>query len=392
MNQRESQVIIAGGGIAGLCTAVGLSRNGFGVQVVEAMPKMLPVGAGLHVWVNGMRALERLGLARDVLAAGSEVDLEEFMTSKGSTLFNVSVADLRRQYGGTVTFIARPELQRVLLEALGDGVVQPGSECTGFAQDADGVTVRLKDGRELRGDLLIGADGASSAVRRQFLGEVPLKYAGYLYFRAITDFQHPSVPAGTQRILYGTGARFGIAHVGPEQLYWWGIVNAPEGSTDAAVGRKGEVLQRFAGWQPPVETLIESTPESRIARTDVYDIDPIERWGEGRVTLVGDAAHAMTPGMGRGASEAIEDAAALTESLAAVGAGGGDPRPGLRAYESGRSGPAAKIAKRSRSAGASGQWSNPIACTFRNALMRTVLGRVISNEMTSDFKAPATRP
>ena len=391
MENSDSRAIVVGAGIGGLSAGIGLQRLGMNVCVYEAMPEMYAIGAGLQIWVNGMRALQQLGVADAVQAVGATVQRQQFMTWQGKSLFEVPFGELGRRYGGSVVFAARADLQNVLMKALGDESLRLGAKAVGFAQDDAGVTVRLADGREERGSMLIGADGAKSVIRTQLVGDRELRYAGYVYFRAIVEYQDPAFPAGVSRILYGRGARFGMCPVGEGRVYWFGIVNVPEDSTDAPIGRKGEVLQRFNGWVRPVEALIEATPESAISRTAVYDIEPMQRWGDGRATLLGDAAHATTPGMGRGASEAIEDAAVLADCLTGV-VGRSDRSAvasALRSYEARRIAPTTTVIKRSRSAGALGQWENPLACSVRDALMRTGVGRMVARSMEADFRHTA---
>jgi 2-polyprenyl-6-methoxyphenol hydroxylase-like FAD-dependent oxidoreductase len=189
-------------------------------------------------------------------------------------------------------------------------------------------------------------------------------------------------------MLWGPATRFGIGYVGYPRVYWFAVVNADEGAGDAPIGRKRELLERFRGWARPVEALIEHTEESAIGRTDVQDIEPLRRWGQGRVTLLGDAAHTTTPNMGRGANEAIEDAVVLASCLAEAR----DLRDrsalvrALRAYEARRMAPTAMITNASRRVGQIARWGSPLACSVRAAAMGLVASRVVPKVMEAQLK------
>jgi FAD-dependent urate hydroxylase len=376
------KALVVGGGIGGLATAVALRQQGAQVAVFERMPELMEVGAGVQVWANGMRALQHLGLSDAALAAGHPVERQIFRSWRGRDLVNIPLGDMTRKYGIPPTaFVARPELLNLLYEALEPGVVQFGAKVVGFQQDPTGVTARLGDGREERGDFLVAADGLDSVIRGQLQPHVKTRYAGYQYLRAINQHHDPALPLGTFLMTFGPGDRYGLGHLGNGHVYAFAVLKTPEGSTDTGAGRKAELLRRFKGWPEPVEAFIEATPESVIGRTDIKDIPPLERWGEGRVTLIGDAAHATTPNLGRGASEAIEDAVVLAESLAASG----DLESGLRAYEAQRMSPTATVTKMSWRIGQSASWQNPLACAFREFLMSRIVAKRMVKDMESEF-------
>jgi 2-polyprenyl-6-methoxyphenol hydroxylase-like FAD-dependent oxidoreductase len=151
------------------------------------------------------------------------------------------------------------------------------------------------------------------------------------------------------------------------RVYWYATESVPEGQGDPLEGRKQGLLKLFRGWHEPVEALIEATDESAILRNDVYDRPALRRWSVGRATLLGDAAHPMTPDMGQGACQAIEDAVVLADCLSQ----GSEVAEALRAYESRRIPRTRRVVRESRQAGTIAQWSNPLACRLRKALLRS---------------------
>jgi 2-polyprenyl-6-methoxyphenol hydroxylase-like FAD-dependent oxidoreductase len=210
----------------------------------------------------------------------------------------------------------RAELLDALHRAAGPDVVRLGARCVGLVQDAMAVTARFEDGREARGDLLIGADGLRSAVRSVLFGTDPPRYGGYSAWRAVTRFDPARLTPGET---WGRGRRFGQWGMTGGRAYWYATESVPAGQGDPPEGRKQGLLALFCGWHEPVEDLIEATDESAILRNDVYDRPALHRWSVGRATLLGDAAHPMTPDMGQGACQAIEDAVILADCLRPVG-------------------------------------------------------------------------
>jgi len=387
MTTEENRALIIGGGIGGLSTALALQRAGIQVAVFERTPELREVGAGLAVWANAIKALRQLGVADQLVAAGTPMHDYQFRSWQGETLIQVSVDDLTRRVGAPSVVMRRADVQRTLYEALDEGVMHLGANCVGFDADDNGVTARFEDGREERGTLLIGADGIKSVTRSAQFGESKLRYSGYKCWRSITPFQHPSFPPGSWWLYWGRGARFGLSYVGGGSVYWYAMVNAPEGAPDEEVGRKRRVLEGFRGWGEPIEALIEATDESTIIRNDLHDMVPIERWGEGPVTLLGDAAHPTTPNMGQGACQAIEDAVILAKDLALT-KGLRDRAAmvnALRSYEERRRDRAARVTNLSWRIGAVGQWENPIACAIRDRVLKILPNSLMRKSLESNL-------
>ena len=166
---------------------------------------------------------------------------------------------------------------------------------------------------------------------------------------------------------WGRGRRFGQWGMAGGRAYWYATAERARGPGRPAPGPQAGLLDLFRGWHAPIEALIEATEEAAILRNDVYDRPPLRRWSVGRVTLLGDAAHPMTPDLGQGACQAIEDAVILADCLA----GSEDIAAALRAYESRRIPRTSRVVRESRRAGTIAQWSNPLACKFREALLRS---------------------
>jgi 2-polyprenyl-6-methoxyphenol hydroxylase-like FAD-dependent oxidoreductase len=245
-------------------------------------------------------------------------------------------------------------------EAAGD--VRVGAECIGV----EGTTVKLADGREEAADVIVGADGLRSRVRASLLREEPPRY-DYLARRGVVAEQ--LVPSGQWSESWGDGARFVLIDIGRGRLYWFATKNGPENEPN---GGRAELLERFAAWHEPIGRVIETTPEEAILYNAVYDREPADRWSFGRVTLLGDAAHPTTPGVGQGAGQAIEDAVVLARCLS-----GYQPvEAALAEYERRRRPRTKTILKLSRRADTAGQLEGKMRTRLRNALVRNLPARV----------------
>ncbi len=366
-------ILVAGAGIGGLAAAVALRRAGHEVAVFERASELTEVGAGLSLWLNALRALDALDLgpavrARAVPAAGAAL-----RTWDGRILVAADASEIQRRFGEFCVVVHRAALQSTLRDAVGPERLHTGYACIGFEEAGSEVIVRFKNGRDERGTLLVGADGLHSAVRAQLHGPQPARYAGYTAWRAVVPFEHSLLQPGET---WGRGARFGQIPMAGSLVYWFATMNAPEGAR-ASAGEKRELQRLFRGWHAPIEALIDATPEDHVLRNDIYDRAPIRDWGTGRVTLAGDAAHPMTPNLGQGGCQALEDAVVLGRMIVEQG-----PTPAaLRAYEVSRRARTASIVRASRRVGAIGQWSSPLAVALRSLLMKHVAGRLQVRQM-----------
>ena len=360
------RVIVVGGGIAGLSAAIALRKTGHEVVVLERTPRVDPVGAGITLFANAMKALERLGVGEAVAARGAAATRSAILTWEGRELTRVP-SDLLE---GTIA-LHRADLQAVL----GGGDVRLGVEVAAVEPGEDAVVAKSTDGSEERGDLLVGADGLSSVVRRA-IADVPVRYAGYTAWRGVSSVP---VEAGRLTESWGVGERFGLVDIGRGRTYWFATKNAPEGESHEPGGRKAEIRRRFSGWHEPIAAVVEAADESAILRNDVYYLEPLPRWSDGRVVLVGDAAHATTPGVGQGAAQAIEDAVVLADRLVRRD----DLATALADYETIRRPRAEAVLKMSRRVDKAAQLASPLGCRLRNALVRWLPERAQRRQLES---------
>lgn len=360
--QKTEPVIIIGAGIGGLATALALKRTGIEARIFERAETLQEVGAGLTLWANAVKVLQKLGL-EDIIRTAYNLAGGGIYSWQGERLSSISAAKLKRRFGATNLVVHRADLQAALCAAIGPEMITLNSQCYDFQQDTDGVTVTFTDGTQVRGSALIGADGMHSMVRAKMFGKERPRYAGYTAWRGVA-----SPPAINMQVgeYWGCGVRFGLLPLTQERFYWFATRNAREGEQDGLAGRKQDVISLFTHWYVSVPAIIEATPESAILRNDIYDRPPLSHWTQGRVTLLGDAAHPMTPNMGQGACQVLEDALVLAQCLGQTT----NICVALQLYQAMRIPRTTQIVKQSWNLGRIAQWKNPLLCKLRDTGLR----------------------
>ncbi len=362
----SKKLIFAGGGIGGLTAALALHRAGFDVAVYERAPAFTEIGAGMSLWPNATRVLRSLGVLEQVLISGEPVTQFNLRRPKGKLISAIAMLGFQTP----AVCIHRADLHRALRNQLPEGCLKSGVRVESFAQESNGISATLSGGLEANADGLIAADGINSAIRAQIHGPGEPIYRGYCIWRGIA----PAIPGAVRGHIsetWGHGRRFGVMPMGQGRVCWYATRNSPPSQSDAPEGRKAEVAALFKDWHGPIPELIEATNPADIIKSDARDRRPLKRWGDRRVTLLGDAAHPITPNVGQGACMAIEDAACLAKCLLASS----DVSVAFRAYEALRGPRTAHIARQARRIGAIGQWENPWIVRGRDLVTRLVLSR-----------------
>ncbi|MBL7253411.1 FAD-dependent oxidoreductase [Paractinoplanes lichenicola] len=367
------RVLIAGGGLGGIATALALQQRGIDSVVFERAEQLRDGGAGLHIWTNGMLALAALGVADRVNAIAPAQTVCHFATSTGRVIGTYPVGEFVERYGQPTVAIGRSDLHGILRDAVTVPIVT-GAEVTGYTEHADGVSLHFADGTTEEGDVLIGADGVRSAVRSQLLGPQPPDYTGYIAWRGHAKLSPEEFAPGSFQALFGPGTRFTYYDIAPGVVHWMSVANGPAGGRDEGTPEQTlDMLRaRHAGWTDPVRQILDATDPGSILRGDVLDRKPDPVWGQGRVTLLGDSAHAVSFNIGQGACLAIEDAIVLAEHLATPGAG---IATALRAYEAERQQRTAPMQLLAHRIGAMGALQNPAAVWLRDRVMKLMWPR-----------------
>ena len=304
---REARILVVGAGLAGLSAARTLTRAGFSVDVVEREPAWDEAGMGIYLPGNGVRALRALVLEQTVMERGIVIPRQRISDHRGRLLLEVDLAGL---WGGVGPCLALPrtDLHAVLLDGARDVPIRMGADVRGLRERNGKLSVEFGDGTADEYDLVIGADGIRSTVRRLAFGDdataLPVGQVGWRFVTACP----PEIT--TWSVMLGHRTAFLTIPIGNGRVYCYcDVVSQPGRDRDE------DLDQLFSGYAEPVPGLLASVAEREIAHRSTIEEVALDSWVHGRVLLVGDAAHATSPNMAEGAAMALEDALVLAESL-----------------------------------------------------------------------------
>jgi 2-polyprenyl-6-methoxyphenol hydroxylase-like FAD-dependent oxidoreductase len=369
----KANIGIVGGGIGGVAAAVALQQAGLDATVYERAPQLREVGAGMMLWPNATRVLRGLGLLEHVLARSGSSTHFLVRASSGAVLMNIALGKL----DVPAICMRRSDLLAVLLAALPAGSIRLGHKLNHLEQSRDKVRLSFEGGLVAEHDAVIGADGIRSRVRAELFGPTDPIYRGYTVWRGVARYDGSAIMPGANSETWGAGKRFGILNTGHGKFTWYAAVNVGPDHLDAPGGRKRELHEAFVGWHEPIADLIAATSDHEIMKNGAYDLVPLRRWGEGRVTLLGDAAHPCTPNLGQGGCMALEDAAVLAKCFDQ----GASPEVALRRYETLRRQRTRHIQQRSRLMGEIAQWENRIVVAGRRVVTCLLPARLFEHNL-----------
>jgi 2-polyprenyl-6-methoxyphenol hydroxylase-like FAD-dependent oxidoreductase len=317
MRAEDEDVVVVGGGIAGLASALAVRRAGRTPLVLERAPAWEPVGAGITLWPNAVRALEAVGVG--VRDRGCAIGVSEIRRPSGTVLSRVDAAELARRAGTPMIALHRADLHDALVTALGDGRVRMGAAVERAASDG---SVELSGGDVIRARLVVGADGVHSIARRTVDPAATVQDTGFVAWRGIAPAQAAGGALTGAVEAWGDGVLAGAVPIDAARIYWWAAARAED----------AHALEQVGGWAAPIGGLVAATPRDDVLAHGLVVLQRPRRWHAGRVVLAGDAAHAMAPNLGQGAGQAVEDAVALGNALG----GGGPDEDALAAYAAAR--------------------------------------------------------
>lgn len=348
MNRHQLRVAIVGGGLGGVAAANALWQRGIAVSVYEQAPLLTEVGAGLAVAPNGVRMLRRLGMGGALDRWGSRWTDLQFCRLDGSTVARVLPLspDVPIDYFG----MHRADLLEMLVSNLPAGTVRPGHRCVGFEQDDDHATVIFATGERVTADIVVAADGIHSVLQRHVVPPAAPIHSGSSAYRGVITTASVSWPPGTTRMWMAEGKHFLVYSLRANQLLnYVGFVPTSEQMKESwsAPGDPAELAREFAGWDPMVERIIGQVDTT--FRWGLYDREPLPTWTNGRLALLGDAAHPMLPHAGQGANQALEDAVALATILERADRSGA--QAALLAYQALRRQRTSEVQGRARQSG-----------------------------------------
>ncbi len=310
-------VVIIGAGMGGLTTGIALKKFGHQVRIFEQTEKILPVGAAISLWSNGVKCLNYLGLTEKIAKLGGQMDDLAYVDGlTGDVMTQFSLLPLIEEVGQRPYPVARADLQNMLMDEFGRDQIYLGKKMVSLEDKADYVEVYFADGSSTQADLLIGADGTHSLTRTYVLGQqVQRRYAGYVNWNGLVEISEDLAPAQQWTTYVGEGKRASLMPVADGKFYFFLDVPLPAGLDNNRDDYKKLLKQYFVDWCQPVQQLIERLDPQKTNRVEIHDIEPFTQFYKGRVVILGDAAHSTTPDIGQGGCQAMEDAIYLARSL-----------------------------------------------------------------------------
>ena len=336
------RVAIVGAGIGGLTLGLALRQFGHSFSIHEQSPALREVGAGLTLWPNATRLLFALGLQQPLGTIATEPVAQKLMHCEtGEVLQTFPRAQATRDaYGAPLYQLHRRDLHDILVaavEARAPGSLRLGAEAVGVENAGSGARVRFTDGARVEADLVVGCDGIRSRVREQLFGREAPRFTNVIAWRALVPAERlpPRLRAEPTGIHVGRGSNFAHYYVRKGALLNYlafAVVPQWEDEGWRIAASVEDVLERFGGYSAPIQELVAATPPETLFKWGLFDRDVRERWSDGPVTLLGDAAHPMLPFLGQGAGMVIEDCLVLARALTQYG----DLPEALARYEAAR--------------------------------------------------------
>ena len=373
---------IVGGGIGGLTLAIAMQRKGMDVKVFEGAPHFKPIGAGIALAANAMKAFEDIGIAREVIQAGWEIKRMYGKDDRGTVISFMDAVQLSEQYGVVNNFtIQRADLHEVLAKLLKADTLVFGKACVDFKQSQNGITTYFSDGSTASADYLVACDGIHSPIRKKLLPTSLPRYAGYTCWRAVVDDLPDGFNPDETTETWGRGRRFGVVPLSNNRVYWFATLNAKANDEKCKNFTVKNLEEVFKDFHFPIPEILGRTKNEQLIWSDIIDLKPISQFAFGRVVLLGDAAHATTPNMGQGACMAIEDAATLANGLTKYPA-----EEAFKKFEAHRIKRTTRIVNQSWTFGKIAQLENPLLISLRNGAFRKVPQSTIDKQLKALYE------
>jgi salicylate hydroxylase len=305
------KVAIIGAGLGGLAVAVALRKLRYDVQVYEKAQDFRPVGGGLGLLPNGLNFLDAIepGIVETIKNLGCEVSTTVLKNTQGETIRTNPASRYQDKYGQPLITVWWWRLQQILASKLPSESIHLDHRCIGFEQDDRCVSIYFENGEQVSADLLIGADGINSAIREALIGDGKPRYLGSMSWRTVINCNQEVLNPGELGFVKGDREFMYLLNVGDGYISWLYRKLLPDFTLSQNVAEvKSRVLDRLADWGESLRSLVEATPAEQILEAPICDRLPLNSWSQGRVSLLGDAAHPMAPALGQGANSTFEDA------------------------------------------------------------------------------------
>jgi 2-polyprenyl-6-methoxyphenol hydroxylase-like FAD-dependent oxidoreductase len=338
-------------------------------RLYESSSDFTAPNVGLFLTARAMRILDRMQLAAEIQACAYPIERWMVTDHTLKVLSTHSFPGLIRDHEFSAMAIHRADLHRILTQHLDADLLDGGANCQNVREGERVVTAAFEDGEQVTGDYLLAADGIRSRIRGQLFPESTLKNIPQVCWRGTLRGELP--PGYRHRALeaWGNGRRFGFAQTSAREIYWYALLNKHPGDVGSGDAQKQELFGQFEEFAPLVGELISQTSEADLTRGRLADLSPLKAWYEGRVCLLGDAAHGMAPHLGQGAGQAIEDAWVMAAFLDQYK----HPTMAFLAFQQSRKKHVDRIGRVSHRVGQWSQYENSLLVGLRDQMLKRMI-------------------
>ncbi|HHD78657.1 MAG TPA: FAD-binding protein, partial [Epsilonproteobacteria bacterium] len=357
----KKNIDIIGAGIAGLTTAIALRQKGFEVRIFEQTEELKHVGAGIILANNAMQIYENLGCRKAIEAKGNTVSSMCITQEKLDVISCMNLKYFESLYHVKTIAIHRGDLQDILRDMLKDVKIYFGYKLTNIKSHGIKTILVFENGISEESAMLIGADGLHSNVRQHLFPTSSLRYAKQVCWRGVAKFDLPLNYEGVLYEAWGNSARFGFVQISKSEVYWYALKSFENTIDEFSVNK---IDKYFSDFHPIVDEIFSSTDKNTIHSSEIIDLNPMYTWHHDTICLLGDAAHAMTPNMGQGACQAIEDAYVLADCISQY-----STQQAFAEYQKLRHAKVTKIVKTSWMVGKISHIQNTLGIKVRNFIL-----------------------
>ncbi len=370
------KISIIGAGIGGLTTAIALKQKGFEVEIFETSKDFKKAGSGINLAINAMQVFKRLGIYDEISSLGSYTNSLLITDEKFNIISKVNLLEAEKEFNTKTFAIHRATLHTILLNQLNGVKIHLNKKLKSLSQLDNEVNFVFEDETSYTSNILIGADGIHSVVRKSIIDNTELRIAKQVCWRGIVKVDIPKKYQTELNELWGKGKRFGFVHINKTEVYWYALTDYKKEISDV------NLEEFFSEFNPLVNKIISSTKKKDIIFNEMMDLKPISNWHYKNVCLIGDASHATTPNLGQGACQAIESAYVIAECLSSEN----NTQSAFQKLEKIRKKNAEKIVNTSWMVGKMAHLENRLLIFLRNNLMRFTPKKLIEKQSTSIYK------
>lgn len=314
----KNNISIIGGGIGGLVTALSFDKLNIPYKLYERAEQLEAVGAGIWLSPNALQVFEWINpkLLKEIQDAGNTFNRILVADHKLKPISDSNQDFVQEKFGFTTMAIHRGRLQQILYKYVEQKNIELNKNFKEYSQNSDNsLKVNFTDNSFVNTNSIIGADGINSKVRNQLFPNSKLRYSGQTCWRGVSDYNIESELESVGFTLWGQKLQFGVSKISEGKVYWFAVKLSEPNLNDDKENLKNLLINMFSEFHPLVNNLIKNTENEKIFRGDLSDLELLNKWSSANICLIGDAAHSMTPDLGQGGAQAIEDAYYLSNFI-----------------------------------------------------------------------------